>query len=238
MTLKNKILVIDIEWAPAVAYVWRMYDENISPDQLIDEGGLLCFCAHWVGTKEYLFYSKWVDGDKGMAEAAYKLLSEADAVVTYNGNKYDLPKLRGHLLLNHLGDSPPPTSIDLLKIVKGLGFVMNKLAYIAPLLQVGKKLQNEGFNLWKAVLQGDPKAQKTMQRYCVQDVKVTASLYKKLKPFIKDHPYLGDEKGQCANCGSNHLHHRGYRRTKMYKTERLQCQSCGSWSTGKRTKVA
>src|SRR5690606_34763980 len=81
----SKILVLDIEWAPATAYVWRMYDENISPEQLIDEGGLLCFSAHWLGSKEYQFYSRWKDGDESMALAAYKLLSEADAVVTYNG---------------------------------------------------------------------------------------------------------------------------------------------------------
>ena len=54
MTDDRKILVIDIEFAPAVAYVWRMWDENISPDQLIDHGGMLCFCAHWVGSRELL----------------------------------------------------------------------------------------------------------------------------------------------------------------------------------------
>lgn len=232
-----KILVIDIEWAPATAYVWKMWDENISPTQLIDEGGLLCFGAHWIGSKDYIFYSRWTDGDKVMAQAAYDLLSEASAVVTYNGNKYDLPKLRGHLLLNGLPDSPPPTSIDLLKTIKGLGFVMNRLAYIAPLLNVGKKLKHEGFQLWRSVLEGDEVAQRRMQRYCIQDVKVTAQLYKRIKPFIKDHPHMGEEKGLCGSCGSNHLQRRGYRRTKMFKIERLQCQSCGSWSTGKRVKV-
>lgn len=234
---KSKILVLDIEWAPATAYVWRMWDENISPNQLIDEGGLLCFCGHFLGTKEYLFYSKWDDGDAGMAEAAYTLLREADAVITYNGDKYDLPKLRGHLLLSGYPDSPPPTSIDLLKVVKKLGFVMNRLAYIAPLLKVGSKMKNEGFNLWRSVVEGDTKAQARMKKYNIQDVRVTAALYQKIKPFIKDHPYFGDEKGECANCGSNHLHHRGFRRTKLFKIERLQCQQCGSWSTGKRSKV-
>lgn len=232
-----KILVIDIEWAPATAYVWQMWDQNISPDQLIDEGGLLCFSAHWIGTKSYEFYSRWDDGDEAMAKAAYNLLEEADAVVTYNGNKYDLPKLRGHLLLNGLPDTPPPTSIDLLKTVKGLGFVMNKLAYIAPLLQVGQKMKHEGFNLWRSVLNGDPKAQKRMMKYCIQDVRVTTKLYERVKPYIKDHPQIGEAPGACGNCGSDHLQKRGYRRTKYFKIERLQCVSCGSWSTGKRIKV-
>jgi len=233
-----KVLYLDIEWAPATAYVWKMWDENISPDQLIDEGGLLCFCANWAGSNKFMFFSEWTDGKEGMAKAAYELLSEADAVVTYNGDRYDLPKLRGHLILNDFGDVPPPTSIDLIKTVKKLGFVMNRLAYIAPLLGAGNKMKHEGFSLWRSVLEGDPKARLRMQRYCVQDVKVLVGLYNRVKPFIKDHPHLdGQGAGTCGSCGSSHIQKRGYRRTKYFKVERLQCQSCGSWSTGKRTKV-
>jgi hypothetical protein len=233
----SKILYIDIEWKPATAYVWRMWDENISPDQLIDAGGLLCFCAHWHGTKDYLFFSEWADGQAGMAEAALALLSEADAVVTYNGDKYDLPKLRGALVLAGLTPPPPPTSIDLIKVVKKFGFVMNRLAYIGPLVGAGKKLKHEGFQLWRSVLEGDLKARLRMTKYCIQDVKLLVSLYERILPFIDNHPHLGDNKGQCGACGSKHVQLRGFRRTKHFKVQRLQCQDCGAWSTGTRTKV-
>ena len=233
----SKILVIDIEWSPATAYVWKMWDENISPAQLIDAGGLLCFCAHWAGSKDYIFMSEWGDGKKAMAVTLRALLDEADGVVTYNGNRYDLPNIRGHLMLE--GEKPfaPPTSIDLIKTVKSLGFVMNRLAYIAPLLGVGTKMKHAGFQLWRSVLEGDPKAQDKMMRYCIQDVKVTARLYQRVLPFILNHPHLGDNKGKCGACGSKHVQHRGYRRTKFFKVQRLQCQDCGSWSTGMRAKV-
>lgn len=232
-----KILVLDIEWSPATAYVWKMWDENISPQQLIDAGGLLCFCAHWVGSKEFLFASEWRDGKKSMAQTLRSLLDEADAVVTYNGNRYDLPKIRGHLLLE--GEKPfaPPTSIDLIKTVKSLGFVMNRLAYIAPLLGVGSKMKHEGFQLWRSVLEGDVKAQARMQKYCIQDVRVTAQLYKKILPFITNHPHLGEDKGECGACGSKHVQLRGFRRSKLFKIQRLQCNDCGSWSAGKRVKI-
>ena len=233
----SKVLVLDIEWSPAKAYVWRMWDENVTPDQLIDPGGLLCFCAHWVGTKEFMFFSEWDDGKHVMAHALRNLLDEADAVVGYNSNKYDLPKIKGHLLLEGLKPFAPPTSIDLIKTVKGLGFVMNRLAYIAPLLNIGNKMKHEGFRLWRSVLEGDPKAQARMQKYCIQDVKVTLALYNKIRPYILNHPHLGDDKGECGACGSNHLQSRGYRRTKYFKTQRLQCTSCGGWQTGARTKV-
>lgn len=232
-----KVLAIDIEWSPAKAYVWRMFDENISPDQLIDPGGLLCFCAHWVGSKEFMFFSEWVEGKHVMAEALRELLDEADAVVGYNSNKYDLPKIKGHLLLEGLKPFAPPTSIDLIKTVKGLGFVMNRLAYIAPLLNIGNKMKHEGFMLWRSVLDGDEKAQARMKKYCIQDVKVTLALYLKIKPYILNHPHLGDDKGACGVCGSDHLQSRGYRRTKYFKTQRFQCMDCGGWQTGARTKI-
>jgi hypothetical protein len=237
MKTMSKILVVDIEWSPATAYVWRMWDENISPAQLIDAGGLLCFCAHWVGSKDFIFRSEWEHGKHDMALVLRDLLDEADAVVTYNGNRYDLPKIRGHLMLEGLVPFAPPTSIDLIKTVKGLGFVMNKLAYIAPLLGVGEKMKHEGFSLWRSVLEGDVKAQKRMQKYCIQDVRVTTRLYRQILPYIDNHPHLGDNKGKCGSCGSDHVQMRGFRRTKFFKVQRLQCQDCGSWSTGKRIKA-
>lgn len=235
--MNKKILYLDIEWKPATAYVWKMWDENISPDQLIDDGGLLCFCAHWEGSKEFMFFSEWEHGHDHMAAQALDLLEDADAVITYNGDKYDLPKLRGAMVLAGLSPPPPPTSIDLIKWVKKFGFVMNRLAYIGPLLNVGKKMKHEGFTLWRSVLEGDVKAQRRMTRYCTQDVKLLVTLYKRILPFIFDHPRLGDGKEACGACGSDHTQHRGFRRTKFYKIQRLQCQECGSWSTGTRKKV-
>jgi hypothetical protein len=233
----NKILYIDIEWKPTKAYVWKAWDENIAPEQIIDDGGLLCFCAHWEGSPEYLFFSEWDDGQHGMAQEALELLNEADAVVTYNGDKYDLPKLRGSIILAGLIPPPPPTSIDLIKAVKKFGFIMNRLAYIGPLLEVGAKIKHEGFGLWRSVLEGDEAARKRMQKYCTQDVRLLVNLYKRIKPFIDNHPHLGDNKGECGACGSNHVQSRGFRRTKYFKVQRLQCQDCGSWSTGTRHKV-
>ncbi len=239
MTDTRKILHLDIEWEPATAYVWRMWDENISPDQLIDHGGMLCFCAHWHGSKEFMFFSKWEDGREGMAKAALALLTEADAVVTYNGDKYDLPKITGEIVLAGLTPPPPITSIDCLKAVKKFGFVMNRLAYIGPLLVEDKKIKHEGFNLWKDVIAGKITAQKKMMRYCIQDVKLLVKLYNRIKPFIRNHPHLSGVKPEaCPVCGGTHVQKRGLYRTRSFITQRLQCQGCGHWFLGTRKKAA
>lgn len=233
-----KILVIDIEWAPALAYVWRFWDENIHPDQLIDHGGMLCFCAHWHGEKEYMFFSQWEDGREGMAKAALALLEEADAVVHFNGDKYDMPKITGEILLAGLSPPPKVASIDLLKAVKKFGFNMNRLAYIGPLLKVGGKTKHQGFNLWKDVLAGDEKARRKMTKYCIQDVRMTDRLYSKIGPFITNHPVLRSGADDCPHCAKKTTQKRGFRYTRSFRIQRNQCTSCAHWFETTRQKVA
>lgn len=235
----SKILVLDIETKPAKVYVWRMFDENVGVEQVIDPGGTICVGAKWIGHRETMFFSDWEHGHKEMLLAVHALIEEADAVVTYNGDKFDFPKLLGEFLLNGIKPPAPITSIDLIKTVRKFGFDMNRLAFIGPLLEIGAKVKHEGFTLWKQVLAGDERAFKRMKKYCIQDVKLTESLYARIKPFIRNHPHLGNRtKAQaCGACGSSRVHSRGYRRTKHFLVQRLQCQDCGSWHEGTRKKV-
>lgn len=232
----RKLLILDIEWAPALVYTFDMWDSNASPEKIVDHGGMLCFCAHWYGSKEFMFYSLWEDGQKGMAEAALRLMSEADALVTYNGDKYDIPKLTGEIFLAGLAPPPVVASIDLLKTVKKFGLNMNRMAYIGPLFGVGKKTSHEGFMLWRRVLEGDEKARRKMTRYCIQDVRVTARLYDKVLPFIRNHPKLrtGDA---CPACESTKTQKRGFRPTRYYRIQRNQCQSCSHWFETTRQRI-
>lgn len=235
--MMTKILSLDIETKPAIVYTFQAYDVNISPDQVIDAGGMLCFAAKWVGKKGMVFASEWTHSREDMLLILGELLDEADAVITYNGDRFDLPKIRGEFALLGLKPPVPVTSIDVLKSVKKLGFMINKLAYIGPLLQVGNKMKHEGFGLWRSVLEGDERAQRRMERYNKQDVLLLERLYKKIMPYIHNHPHLGDEKHECGACGSDHFQLRGWRRTKFFKIRRLQCQDCGGWSEGTRTKI-
>lgn len=238
-TFKPKILVIDIETRPTKAYVWRMFKENIGRDQIIAPGGMSCFGAKWVGKSEVFFYSDWEHGHQAVVEAAHRLISEADAVVTYNGDRFDLPKLTGEFLVAGLAPPPPVTSIDIFKTVKyKLGFLMNNLAFVGNFLGVGAKIQTGGFALWAQVEEGNAVAQKKMERYCKQDVRLTEKVYKKIRPYIRNHPHLGAiGSTACGACQSYKTQSRGYRRTKTMRIQRIHCQNCGSWQDGKRERV-
>lgn len=234
----NRILLVDIEWKPTKAYVWQPWQENITPEKIIEHGGLLCVGVKWFGEKDTEVYTEWEHGHVEMVRAIHTLLHEADAVVTYNGDKYDLRKLEGEFLLAGLAPPPPPTSIDCLKAVKKFGFFMNRLGFVAPFLGLGNKLEHEGMALWTKVDKGDAKAQKKMAKYCAQDVILLEKLYRKIRPYIRNHPHTGKTKGlECGACGSPRLQSRGVRRTKVFKIQRIQCQACGSWQDGKREKA-
>lgn len=234
----SKILIIDIEWRPTKAYVWQAWKQDITPDKIIEHGGLLCFAAKYLGDKDMFFHADWTDGGHAMMlEEAHRLLSEADAVVTYNGDKYDIPKLLGEFALAGMPPPPPVTSIDVLRAVKKLGFFMNRLGFIGPLFGLGGKVKHSGFEMWVDIEAGNKSAMKKMERYNKQDVRLLEKLYKKVLPYIKNHPHLGAGKHECGACRSNNTQKRGFRRTKHFLVQRIQCQDCGSWSEGTRSKV-
>lgn len=235
----QKILILDCETRPAQAYVWRAYGEqNIGTEQIIDAGGIICVGAKWLGEKDTYLFSDWEHGHTDMLHGIHDMMSYADAVITYNGDRFDLPKLQGEFLLAGLGPTPPCTSIDVIKAVRKFGFFQNKLAFIGPLLAQGSKAETGGFKLWTDVMSGDEKAQAKMAKYCVQDVKLLEKLYLKVRPFIRNHPHMGKVGAhECGACGSTRVQSRGTRRTRAFKIQRLQCQTCGAWSDGTRKKI-
>ena len=52
---------------------------------------------------------------------------------------------------------------------------------IAQLLGIEGKLDTGGMELWIDVMNGDPKAQKKMERYNRRDIKVLEEIYERLK---------------------------------------------------------
>jgi hypothetical protein len=234
----QNVLLLDIEWRPTSAYVWQAWKQNINPEAIIEHGGLLCVGAKWLGDKEIKLFSEWEHGHVGMLMGIHEMMSIADAIITYNGDKYDLPKLHGEFVLHGLPPAPPCTSIDVLKAVKKFGYFMNRLAFIGPFLGLGSKLEHEGMALWTKVINGDEDARKRMGKYCKQDVRVLEQLYLKVRPYIRNHPHLGKAgHSECPSCGGKHSHSRGTVRTRCYKKQRLQCQDCGHWYHGKQTKI-
>ena len=241
MNDNGRILFLDIETRPIVAEVWKLYGiDRIGLNQVREFGGTICVGAKFAGESKVRFYSDWQHGHLAMLQAIHELWQEADAICGYNSDRFDLKKLKGEFVKEGLDPPKPVASIDVFKTVKReFTFDSNKLQHVADLLGVGSKIQHEGHALWTKVLHGDAKAQRTMERYCKQDVRLLEQVYDKLLPWITTHPYLGKASGySCNRCGSKNLTSQGEKRTRHFRIQSLKCGDCGGWRQGLRKAIA
>lgn len=238
-----KTLLLDIETAPHRVYAWGLWDQNIALNQIEEPGYTLCWAAKWYKDPEIGFSSVFDDGRKLMLQLIWKMLDEADAVIHYNGTKFDIPTLNQEFLSEGLGKPSPYKQIDLLRTArKQFRLPSNKLDYVSKYLGLEGKHHHKGMELWRGCMQGSERAWDTMRKYNIQDVRLLESVYDRMLPWIDGHPnvalYGGLAVPVCTKCGSRHLHRRGLAYTQTMIYQRFQCQDCGSWMRTRTNEVS
>lgn len=228
-----KILLLDIETAPNTAYIWKMFKENIPLARLIESGYVLCFSAKWLGESDIVFKSVYHDGEQEMLNVIHRMMDEAEAIVHYNGNSFDIPTLNREFVVNSMPPPSPAKQIDLYRTVKAnFRFISNKLDYVSQRLGLGQKKETS-FELWVGCMNNDAKSWEVMQEYNIHDVVLLEKVYLKLRPWIKGHLNHSIEGGLvCPNCGGTHYQKRGYSLSNSCKYQRYQCTDCGNWFRG------
>ena len=233
-----KLLHLDVETAPHIAYIWRLYDDYVPIDRIVESGYTLCWAANWDHEKEVMFDSVHQSSQKKMVKGIRSLIDEADVVVHYNGKKFDTPVLQQEMLEQGLTPPAPFKQIDLYHTVKqNFRFASNKLDYVAQKLGLGGKVKHKGMDLWKGCMAGNEADWRKMESYNKQDVRLLKALYHKLRPWIKNHPnlalYVDDAKPRCPTCGSKNLQpNRGTAKLTSGLYMRYHCQDCGAWPRG------
>lgn len=228
-----RVLALDIETRPSLAYVWGLWDQNINLDALVESGDMICWAAKWLGEKKVEFRSVHHDGRKKMVKDAWKLLDEADVVMHFNGARFDIPHLNREFVESGLKPPAPYKQIDLLQTVKRkFRFPSNKLAYVSEALGLAGKEKHEGYQLWLKCMAGDDRAWGRMRRYNIQDVRLLEELYEILMPWVSNHPSVGALTGSdvCPRCGSADLVGRGYAFLRTGRYRRFQCKACKGWT--------
>lgn len=229
-----KILTIDIETRPNLAYVWGLWEQNVALNQVDQFGSVISFAAKWHGDKKVHFFSEYHDGHSEMIKAAWELLDEADAVVGYNSKAFDMKHLNREFVLAGLAPPSHYVDIDLMSVVKQrFKFPSNKLQHIATELGIGSKVQHDGFDLWLGCMAQDEKSWRTMKKYNMQDVVLTEKVYDRLLPWIKTHPHrglFGGDPTACPRCGHGDLVKRGFHHTTTATYQTVQCKGCGGYS--------
>lgn len=230
-----KLLLLDIETAPNIAHVWGIWQQNVGINQILASGYVLCWSAKWLGDDKVYFDSTYKNHPKEMLKGIHALLDEADAVIHYNGTKFDIPTLNKEFLLHKMDPPAPYKQIDLLRVARNqFRFPSNKLDYVAQTLGLGKKLPHIGHQLWIDCMANKAEAWAIMEQYNIQDTLLLEKVYNELKPWIKQHAnHSTFGMGLvCPNCGSNHYQRRGFHYTRHCKYQRFQCQGCKTWFRG------
>jgi hypothetical protein len=233
-----KILILDIETSPNIAYVWRFWKENVGAKQVLENGTMLSFAAKWLGDSTVFYEDVEHQSELEMLTVLFRLLDEADIVVAHNGDKFDLPHIQGRGLVLGLPPPSPYKTVDTVKVARyEFNFPSNSLEYLSNVLSLkvkkGGHKKFPGFELWLGVLAGNPEAWAEMKEYNIDDILALEELYLKMRPYMRRHPNTGvfDDHSDpvCPKCSSNDIHWRGYAHTNVGRYHRFQCNVCGGW---------
>lgn len=253
--MSARILVLDIETQRAVVETFSLFRPFIHIDRVIVPTRVLCFAAKWRGEDSMIFKSCWQDGDEPaylrMMQSAWNLLNEADIVVTWNGDRFDVQWFEAEFVRLGLGRPMPYKSVDLIKTHKRFfkgGMMSMKLDWSSRMILKDRKVPHGGADLWHDIRHGtrDERraACRVMREYNEHDVNLTARLFDEFLPYLQVNLALyernDDELLHCTKCNGTDLKRDG---TSWYATlaglyQMYRCKNpdCRATNRGKRLK--
>lgn len=246
-----RILVIDLETQRSIVETFSLFRPFIHIDRVIRDSRILCFAARWRGEEKMIFKSCWQDDDedayKAMLQSAWDLLDEADFVVTFNGDRFDIQWLQEEFGCFGLGRPTPCKSLDLFKTQKKhfrAGLLSGKLDWSSRKWLKDRKIPHGGTDLWHDIRYGNRaerrEAQRTMRTYCEHDTRLTGKLFEAYLPWINVNFALyednDDELLHCTKCNSTNMKRDGKKKygTSAYLYQMHRCKDCDGTSRGKR----
>lgn len=232
-----KILLLDIETAPSLGWVWEKWQTNVI--DIKEDWYILSFSVKWLNEPkietyalpDFPSYKTKPESDKALCKVLWKFLDKADVIVAHNGDRFDLIKANARFLAHGLTPPSPYETVDTLKLAKTyFKLDSNRLNDIAKYLKIGSKLPHTGAQLWFRCMSGDKKAWQTMRLYNEQDVRLLEQVYLKLRPWAKRHPnltFFTRKETNCPVCGSGDTKKSGYRYLRCSRKQRRTCNDCG-----------
>lgn len=239
--MSQKILVLDIETSPNLAWVWGAWKQNVGYNQFVQHRKMMSFAGKWYGNDRIFTRNLFHHTEDDMVLTLCALLDAADIVVTHNGKRFDIPVVRSRAIELSIPPFSPIKQVDTYQVAKRLfGFELNSLAYLARYLGVKEKSDHKkfpGFELWEECLRWNAEAWEEMVKYNVQDILVLEEIYEKMMPWMDDHPHVFVDDPfapVCPKCGGT-VQRRGFYYTNVNKYQRYRCNDCGGWSRSRYT---
>ncbi len=187
-----RILIYDIETAPILAHVWKLWDNNVGLNQIDSDWYIMSVAAKWLGEDEVFYWDQQdvhpMEDDTYLLSKLWDLLNEADFVIGQNIQKFDTKKVNARFVLNGFPKPSTYRQIDtMLQAKQQFGFTSNKLEYmtdrLCPEHKKSKHKEFPGHELWSECLKGNPAAWAEMKSYNIDDIHATEALYNVLSSW-------------------------------------------------------
>lgn len=243
--IKPKILLFDIETAPVLAHVWSLWNNNVGLNQIMEDWYMLSWSAKWLDEDEIYsdclynypeIFNDDPNNDYQIVESLYDMLDQADIIIGHNVKKFDIKKSNARFLKWGFRPLSSYRIIDTLDIVKReFNLTSNRLDFLATYLELPNKITHQGHGLWVKCMQGDPEAWDKMVEYNEYDTILLESVYKKIRPWYRQHPnlalYYNDFKTRCNCCGSDDVEAtENSVKTNLSQFAEYRCNNCGKVS--------
>lgn len=240
-----RVAVLDIETLPMIVYSWGLFDQNMSIEQVIEDSCMLSWAGKYLNGAKISSDVMTPDEAKRrdterITNTIWKFLHDADVVIGHNYAGFDFKYINTMFLKHNL----PPLRyiiIDTFLIAKqSFKFASNKMKYINDRLGIRNKIDNDGFQLWRACSDGDKSALKVMLEYNEGDIGATEELFYKLRPYVRGFNvalYNEMETEQCPVCGSERVKFEGYYYTPAGMYESVRCENCKCLSRKKENQL-
>ena len=244
-----RVIALDIETAPCVAYVWRTGKQAIGIDQIQQESTIISFSwSEWefckVQKAQYAstFTQDNQRDDTALVTQLHGILKDATHIVAHNGAAFDWPMIAGAFYRCGLPPMPKPWILDTMLMARQIGGQASyKLAWLTKDQRRSKRTHAKfpGLSLWVEWLNRNPAAEQEMRLYNNMDVEAMCELLNNVLPWAHGPQFAGlvpqsqgreEEVHHCPRCGSAGVVARGYTTTVAGRYQRYRCSGCGGWS--------
>lgn len=243
-----RILLLDIETLPGEYYAFDPHVDYLPPTHQIKDWSVVCWAAKWLFDPE--IFGKCVSHkdaydrhDLSILDGIWKLMDEADIIITQNGINFDIKKLNSRFIQYQIFPPAKFLNVDVFRVAKAVfGFSYNRLDELGKKFGIGSKTKME-FQDWKNCLTNDKAADESIHHmldYCKRDVApLLEDVYLNMLPYIPNHPNLNlfttHDADVCPKCESADIAWN----TKPYATPQglwmsFRCNACGSTGRGTR----